>query len=1332
MSKLAYVNGGTIKNLPKGNLTLLIEFEKNLVKNQNLKIHYYDKNGNYAYETYEDIKNNALSILGGLKNNSVRKGDMVIFQLSRCKDFVDLFWACQYAGAISVLANKPKNLSDINSNDCLTVVNIKKMAKRSKIVVSEDLYEEYVEFAKKVQIDVNDIISINTLKVAKINFDISNNHSEDPAIMFFTSGSTGLPKGVIQTNKAAVSRCYSHIQFHNCMKDTIMNWMPLEHAGGILMAHFLGVVSNSEQILVDTDYILENPSRWLELMEKHKVNYSWAPHFAFVMLNDLVKDSNQMWDLTSVNKLFDGGEFVHAKTAKEFLKNVKKFGITEKVLYPCWGMCETCSGTIFNNCFDMDKNSGVNYISKNRTTKVVVEDKEYSDVITEIGIPLPGIEIKIVDSNNNILEEDSIGKFLIKGDCILKEYYKNNEANTKSFIDGWLDTGDLGFIHNGKLSLTGRNKDIIIVNGLNYNCVDIEAIIEESGYVEKSFNAIISVYDAECRKEKIIAFIVPKRNLNIEDVKAEVGSIVYEKIGLNLSGIVVLDKEDIPKTNLGKIQRKKLKNNYIEGKYDFILGSLELKIKELEKKINERLNGAKVLTSLISKPLPNITIEFEHINQEENISEESLNELLRKYENYLRYKIYRREKIYVFIEMKVKNIFYKTYIFQKIEKELSKNKETYIVEIIPVDGLTNKTTEKLYESYKNGEYDDNLNIINYQVKSRKNVPDWFFEERLVKVDDWIPSVINSKTFINKIFVIDDEEKILNIASNDIIANNYFVIDRENYRGLITNNIYIVESYYDNDMIKVIDKNKLKNNEVIFMPLKKSDFSAEENLSSAMNMLYKVSAFIKLIKNCGLENLNMTLITKDALSIGNNDNNNFCNSILNGYVRSAQEESCNIRYLDFDKVSYTKENIFSEISNFEKNNYIYRQNNKYTIETKQIKTKKSILLSQFKNNEFYVIVGGTGGIGRIISEFLIEKYNSKILIYGRDNLDENCEKKLFINKLSEKGVIEYSNTKLDQELDIEGEIYAFESKHDTRLAGIINLSGNIEQSMVYDQTLEDLDEFIKVKARTTLLLANIVSKRKDVRLILTSSARVIKPGICNSTYCSGCEFNRNISAYLKNKKDIESICISWSQWSNTGMNKNLETSNMLLKQGFMLIEPVEGINSMFAAVAMANPDIIVGIDRNVFVKEHFDRFGENKIIEIKISDNLKEEHENLAEIIESEIKRMDLKYGYLIQYTDIFEDTQELVNKLDFDLYHDVLIKPSNEVETRLLKCWSKVFNKDNIGVNDRFFELGGDSIKLFKLMSFIKEEFRVNIKSKELFKLQTIEKQAELINEKLG
>lgn len=517
-----------------------------------------------------------------------------------------------------------------------------------------------------------------------------------------------------------------------------------------------------------------------------------------------------------------------------------------------------------------------------------------------------------------------------------------------------------------------------------------------------------------------------------------------------------------------------------------------------------------------------------------------------------------------------------------------------------------------------------------------------------------------------------------------------------------------------------------------MPLKKSDFSAEENLSSAMNMLYKVSAFIKLIKNCGLENLNMTLITKDALSIGNNDNNNFCNSILNGYVRSAQEESCNIRYLDFDKVSYTKENIFSEISNFEKNNYIYRQNNKYTIETKQIKTKKSILLSQFKNNEFYVIVGGTGGIGRIISEFLIEKYNSKILIYGRDNLDENCEKKLFINKLSEKGVIEYSNTKLDQELDIEGEIYAFESKHDTRLAGIINLSGNIEQSMVYDQTLEDLDEFIKVKARTTLLLANIVSKRKDVRLILTSSARVIKPGICNSTYCSGCEFNRNISAYLKNKKDIESICISWSQWSNTGMNKNLETSNMLLKQGFMLIEPVEGINSMFAAVAMANPDIIVGIDRNVFVKEHFDRFGENKIIEIKISDNLKEEHENLAEIIESEIKRMDLKYGYLIQYTDIFEDTQELVNKLDFDLYHDVLIKPSNEVETRLLKCWSKVFNKDNIGVNDRFFELGGDSIKLFKLMSFIKEEFRVNIKSKELFKLQTIEKQAELINEKLG
>ena len=216
-------------------------------------------------------------------------------------------------------------------------------------MVSDDVYDDYKLFAEKVSIDASCLINITEMeKYTEASDDeLYNSVPDDTAMMFFTSGSTGMPKGVIQTNEAVVTRGYGDAHFFELKKETLLNWMPLEHAGGVLMAHFRGVIFGSTQVLVDSEYILSNPLLWLDLIDKYRVNYSWAPHFAYVLINEALENCEGNWDLSCVTHLLDGGEMVHAKSGKQFLSALKKYGLKTSVVYPAWGMCETCSGKRF-------------------------------------------------------------------------------------------------------------------------------------------------------------------------------------------------------------------------------------------------------------------------------------------------------------------------------------------------------------------------------------------------------------------------------------------------------------------------------------------------------------------------------------------------------------------------------------------------------------------------------------------------------------------------------------------------------------------------------------------------------------------------------------------------------------------------------------------------------------------------------------------------------------------------------------------------------------------------------------------------------------------------
>ena len=584
VEKQAYINGGELENYDPS-MTVLNYFLKAVKEYPDEKFYFYFESGKCEEYTYSEIYRLARCMANSMKKKGIKAGDKVIIQCN-IRDIIIAFWACTLSNIVFVPMTVPTSLDPENAA-CQVIYHVYNTIDKPKIIISSEIYKDFCDMAYSLGISSENLVSIEEISDnADDDFEPVDRSVDDIEFIFFTSGSTGMPKGAVQRYSAAAAQVAGCLQMYKYRKnDTYLNWMPLEHPGGILMFHLRSVALASKQIIVNTNYILEKPLRWIELIDKYRVNSTWAPHFAYVLLAELIENSkeNYNWDLSCIESMLNGGEMVNAAGVNRFLRAFSKFGMKNTVVYPAWGMCETCSGTMYGMHYG-DGDLGVQYINKNQSSSKVEfssADDPQTLVITEIGRPIPGIEIRITDNNNNIVSEDVIGRFQIKGIPVTKGYYNNPQVNSESFTDdGWFITGDLGFIHNGEMSITGREKDIIIINGLNYNNVEIEAVIEKNPKVKTSYSGVCSVYDFDSQKDKVIAFIVPEpEDTDFLKLYQEIINDVYNEIMLPIDVIIPLKAEEVPKTNLGKIQRAKLKKQYENGDYDEFLNDLDLKLK---------------------------------------------------------------------------------------------------------------------------------------------------------------------------------------------------------------------------------------------------------------------------------------------------------------------------------------------------------------------------------------------------------------------------------------------------------------------------------------------------------------------------------------------------------------------------------------------------------------------------------------------------------------------------------------------------------------------------------------------------------------------------------
>lgn len=524
-------------------------------------IRFIDYDGSVLFKNYKEIYDEALAICSGLIQNGTKPGDKVIFQLDDNHNYVITFWACMLGGFISVPVSVASSYKEDNAT-IRKLYNSWQMLERPVIVADQALLES----VKMIPHILGESESLNVLvadelvksELVEIEYKVK---PTDLALLPLTSGSTGMAKAVMQTHKNVILRTVSACQYHKFTDEVTFNWMPMDHVGGTIMSNVRDVYLYCQEIIAPVNYILEAPLRWLTIMSDYKVTNTWAPNFAFNLINSFEKEIKTMdLDFSALKLITNGGEVVVANTTLKFNELLEPFHFDKAAMKPCFGMSETCSGTIYSEDF------GDGFVKK-------------GDSRVNVGKPLPGYQLRVVNEKNEIVPMNTEGRFQMTGPSITLGYYNNPEATLECFSpDGWLDTGDIGIISERGLAITGRSKDIIIINGNNYNNSEIEAMIDELDGVEVSYTAAVTVKADPSQNEELAIFFNPTsmEPNYLRSVIKEMQRVITTKIGIVISYVVPLAKKDIPKTGIGKIQRIQLRNALLKGEYDHILKQMDM------------------------------------------------------------------------------------------------------------------------------------------------------------------------------------------------------------------------------------------------------------------------------------------------------------------------------------------------------------------------------------------------------------------------------------------------------------------------------------------------------------------------------------------------------------------------------------------------------------------------------------------------------------------------------------------------------------------------------------------------------------------------------------
>jgi fatty-acyl-CoA synthase len=508
---------------------------------------FLDRKEQETWRSFPNVAERAARIAGGLWRRGVRPGDTVAIVLPTSPDFTDVFFACSHMGAIPVPLYPPVRLGRLDEYYERTARMLR--ASEACLLLTDARAGKLMGHVLAQVAPPLGLCRVDDLSDAEP-IEPHSSAADDIAMVQFSSGTTGTPKPVALTHAHVLSNAQailSNFQENGGEEPSGVSWLPLYHDMGLIGCVFPAVLYPGPLTLIPPEAFLARPAIWLRTLSRYRGMISPAPNFAYALCVDRIRDEElEGCDLSCWRYALNGAEPIVPRTLRAFNDRFAPWGLRPEALTPVYGLSEAALAVTFS---DWHAPYSTLQIDRDALIEGRIEEEINGIEITCVGQPLPDFDIEIRNQDGQVQPENMVGRLWTRGPSVMGRYLDDTPPPIQ---DGWLDTGDLGFIRHGALYITGRAKDVLIIRGRNHAPQNLEGAVDHIDGMRTGCAAAVGDQDDD--GERVIVFVEARGSIR-HGFAEECRQAILGATGIDPDLVIPLAPGALPRTSSGKIRR---------------------------------------------------------------------------------------------------------------------------------------------------------------------------------------------------------------------------------------------------------------------------------------------------------------------------------------------------------------------------------------------------------------------------------------------------------------------------------------------------------------------------------------------------------------------------------------------------------------------------------------------------------------------------------------------------------------------------------------------------------------------------------------------------------
>lgn len=529
-------------------------------------VRFLDRRERETWRSWGELEARARRVAGGLHQAGVEPGDRLALVFPSGEGFLTAFFGALAAGAVPAPLDPPVRLGRLGDWPRRTAGLVEATSARG------------VLYPSRLRRFLDEVLPSSSTDLGGLPLEgltesppapLREARPDEPALIQLSSGTTSHPKPIVLSHRALVAQAQIIGDFWPEPEDagqprpTGLSWLPLHHDMGLIGCVLPTLLRPSVLTLFPPELFAARPATWLRALSRTRATISAAPNFAYAYCVERIRDDElDGVDLSAWRAALNGSEAVSPTTLRAFSDRFRRFGLRPEALTPVYGLAEAALAVTFSaldrpfTCQRFDRDA--------LATESVARKKPGGWELASVGTPVPGVDVAILPpgatpasaDEPGALPADRVGRIWTRGPSLMDGYLRRPEETAQVLVHGWLDTGDLGFFHDGELYLTGRAKDVLVLRGRNYAPVDLERIASS---VDGAGAAVAVSRLPEGGDREDLALLVERRRSQPPERDEELATAcrkaVLEATGLVAREVEVVEPGSLPRTSSGKLRR---------------------------------------------------------------------------------------------------------------------------------------------------------------------------------------------------------------------------------------------------------------------------------------------------------------------------------------------------------------------------------------------------------------------------------------------------------------------------------------------------------------------------------------------------------------------------------------------------------------------------------------------------------------------------------------------------------------------------------------------------------------------------------------------------------